>query len=253
MCNENLAVRIKNGEKWLVSYLWEQNTGLIHQKAYSLFIKHYERCISSGVALEDIVQVCYFALLDAIEAFDPASGFKLMTYLNFPFLTHFNMLIGTRTSKQDPLNQCVSLDTPVGEDGYITRLGLIADSDSVQPFEAVIDDIFAGQVNKVLEAAVSKLPEPCITVIRGRYYQGKTRDEIAAEMCESSAYIQRIERKGIAILRRESRKREWVLVRAELLASFAFRHRGIRTFRNTGLSSVEYAIIRTEEFAENVQ
>ena len=247
MCNEDLAVRIRNGERDLMPTLWEQNIKLFQIMATSLYTRYRDRCISSGVTPEDIFQVGYFALLDAVEAFTPASGYKLSAYINFPLLKHFKTLIGIRTTKRDPLHQCGSLDKPIGEDGDMTLLALIEDSDSTYPFDTIIDDVFFMQVRNVLKEAISRLPAPCATCITGKYFEGKTPAEIAAEIGQSADYVRRMERQGLYKLHRDSYRNEWATVRDEIITTLAYRHRGVRAFWNTWTSSVEYAAIRSEE------
>ena len=121
MTNEELVQRIRSGEREHIATLWQQNAGIIHNKAHSLHTRYYTRCVSCGVCLEDIIQVCFFALYDAIQAYDPGSGYKFTSYMNYPLQNHFKALVGLRTAKHDPLNQCGSLDTPMGEDNDTTR------------------------------------------------------------------------------------------------------------------------------------
>ena len=104
MTNEEMALKIQAGEQGLISALWEQNTGLFAIKANSLYQAHYDRCQASGVTFDDVFQVCYFALLDAVQVYDPARGYKFTSYLTYPLKNHFNALVGLRSTKRDPLN-----------------------------------------------------------------------------------------------------------------------------------------------------
>lgn len=74
--NEELAIRIKNGEKELYTQLWENTYKLLYQKANSFYYSNTELCRSCGVELEDIQQTCYFALCDAVEAYKTDSEYK---------------------------------------------------------------------------------------------------------------------------------------------------------------------------------
>ena len=76
------------------------------------------------------MQTAFFAMLDAVHAYDPASGYKLTAFLKYPLQNRFNVLLGLRTvkAKKDPLNGCVSLDEPIGgESGDITRADVLPD------------------------------------------------------------------------------------------------------------------------------
>lgn len=174
MTNEELAVRIQNGEKDLMTQLWEQNQGIVNQKAYTLFAAYHNRCTSCGVELDDIIQICFFALCDAVEAYKADGEYKLLSYLKFPLLNHFHALIGLRSSKHNSLDQCKSLNESIGEDDDTTRLDLLADPNSEEPFEDIIDDVFQSELRKILEKSISKLPINRSIVIRGRYFEGET-------------------------------------------------------------------------------
>jgi DNA-directed RNA polymerase specialized sigma subunit len=120
MTNEELAQRIQAGEHNLMAALWEQNTGIITLSALSLYNQYRERCASAGVELDDIIQISYFALCDAVQAYKPDRGYKLTSYYRYPLKNHFMALIGVRKSKRDALNQGDSLNRPITGDDDIT-------------------------------------------------------------------------------------------------------------------------------------
>lgn len=243
--NEELAVRIQNGEQELIAQLWEQNTGIIYLKANGLYTIYRELCISSGVTLDDIVQICYFALCEAIQAFKPEGEYKLLSYLNFPLLNHFRALLGIRTSKRNPLNQCQSLNDPAGDkEGETERLDLIVDPSSEEPFETVIEDILQAKLHEAIDKAISKLPEDRAALIHERYFEGKTLGQIASEMGKKPQYVHSLLRQVFAKLRRDCALKAF---QEELLSTLAYKNTGLRAFRETWTSSVERAILRIEE------
>ena len=67
MTNEELALKIQNGERDLIPPLWEQVERFIYLKSENWYWQHEETCIRCGVALDDLKQVSYFAFLDAIS------------------------------------------------------------------------------------------------------------------------------------------------------------------------------------------
>ena len=69
--NEELALRIQDGDKDAAALLLSQNEGYITELA----LKHSEWC-----ELEDLKQEGALALLEATKRFDPARGTKLLTY-----------------------------------------------------------------------------------------------------------------------------------------------------------------------------
>ena len=247
MTNEELAKRIKNGEQELISALWEQNTGLIYKFAYNLFAKYQDRCNSSGVEPDDIVQCAFFALCDAVQTYDPESGFKLVTYMRFPLLNHFRALVGLRSSKRDPLNLCGSLNEAYGEDSDLELIDLQADPNSTEPFENVIDDLFQSELRGALEKAIDKLPANRAAIIRKRYFENRTGSNVACELGVSTSYVHSIEREA---LRKLYHERALKLFRDEILSHMAYKGTGYRAFRESFESSVERAVIKAEELTE---
>lgn len=69
--NEELALRIQDGDKEAAELLFSQNEGYITELA----LKHSEWC-----ELEDLKQEGAIALLAAAKRFDPARGTRLLTY-----------------------------------------------------------------------------------------------------------------------------------------------------------------------------
>jgi RNA polymerase sigma factor (sigma-70 family) len=243
MTNEEFAIRIKSGEHGLMGELWEQNTGIFKLKAFRLYDQYRDRCASSGVELDDIVQISYFALCDAVTAFPIDGEYKLLSYIKYPLLNRFHSLVGIRSSKRDPLDQCGSLNETIGDDENAERIDFLADPNSDAPFEAALDNLFQSELHDALETEISKLPDNRAAAIRGRYFENKSQGEIAAEMRVSNTYVQHLEREGLRKLRRVTYLQAF---HDELLAELAYKHRGLKTFRETGESSVEIAVIRAE-------
>ena len=198
MTNEELAIRIQNGELGLIGELWDQNVGVIKLHAYDLFNRYRDRCASSGVEADDIYQVCFFALTDAVKAFCKDSGYKLTTYMKYPLMTHFNALTGIRTTKRDALNYADSLDEPIGDNNIdATRLDMVADLKSEQPFRAIENgdgETVQCELSDIIEKFISKLSGNRAAVIRGRWIDRKSQNEVAAELGLSKQRVSQLER-----------------------------------------------------------
>lgn len=244
MTNEEMAIRIKAGESDLIEALWEQNKRLIHWKANGLFIKYRERCIKAGVEYDDIMQVAFLALCNAIRDFDPSTGYKLMTYLNFPLRNGFSTLIGIRNRGRNPLNDYVSLNIVIGEEGTTELVELQLDPESETPFEAVLEDLYNIELRNALENSLSKLPPKQAIAIRGRYFDGKTQKDIAAETGITHQNVHNLQRDGFTRLRRDRKLKEYC---DDILSNYAYKRTGYNSFRNNMASSVEMAVIKADE------
>lgn len=247
MTNEELAVRIQAGEQNLMGELWEQNIGLFYLKANSLYTRLRERCDASGVEFDDLLQTCYFALCDAVQAYKADGEYNVMSYIKFPLKNHFRSLLGIRTSKRDALNESNSLDEPIGDDGDTTRLEMLTDPNSGEPYEAVVDNVFQSELRDTLEKSISKLSERRAAVVHSRYFEGKTFEEVAVEMNVSGQMIQHLERESFYKMRRD---RDLQVFHDEVLSRWAYKGTGFRAFKENGISSVERAVIEAEEVTE---
>jgi len=248
MTNEELAIRIQAGENGLMGKLWEQNKGLFYLKANSLYTRQRERCDTSGVEFDDLLQTCYFALCDAVTAFELDTGYKLMSYIKFPLKKHFRALLGIRSSKRDALNESNSLDEPIGEDdSNTTRIDMLADPDSGEPYEAVVGGIYQKELRDPLEKSISKLPERRAAVVRSRYFDGKTFEEVAVEMNVSNQMIQHMEWEAFQKMRQD---RNLQAFHDEVLSRWAYKGTGFAAFKEDWCSSVERAVIKAETLTE---
>jgi RNA polymerase sigma factor (sigma-70 family) len=243
MTNEELAIRIQQGEKELLDRLWEQNKGFIYERAYQLYNQYTDRCKSCGVEDDDIIQIGFFALCEAVQAYKPESGYKLTTYMKYPLKTHFKVLLGERTTKRDPLNQCNSLNELAGDDTDTEKLDLVADPESGAPFDELEEEIFNNELHHALETAFLKLSTKQSSVIRRRYLEGKQQGQIAADMGKSQERVRQIEVNGMKKLRQNQKLREF---HDEILANAAYKGTGLTAFKYHG-SSVERAVMRVNQ------
>jgi RNA polymerase sigma factor (sigma-70 family) len=249
MTNEELALKIQQGETALLGDLWEQNRQFAYWKSNRLYAQCYDRCQSSGVELDDIVQSCFLALCDAVAAFNPDDGFKLLTYTNFPLLTHVRALLGIKTKRRDALNESFSLDKPLDdEDGDTTHLDLLADPNSGEAFTEAEDAIFNAELRAEFETSLDRLDDRQAAVVRKRYFDDVAQGVIAAEMGVSQQLIHQLEIKALRKLRGFKSLQQF---HDEVLENLAYKRTGLKSFRETGYSSVEWAVEIADELTEN--
>ena len=94
MTNEELAVQIQAGEREQLPELWEQVhrlLALMFRRLLSQSPDNHTRAVSAGITLEDLEQEGYFALLEAVDAYDPTSGYKFTAYLKYPVMKRFSL------------------------------------------------------------------------------------------------------------------------------------------------------------------
>lgn len=157
MSNEELAVLIQSGRRELLLELWEGVQRYAWKKAAA-----WPR---AGLEVEDLMQVAFLALLEAVSSFSPDKG-GFLNWYTFRLKTGFAEAAGWRTERQrrDPLRAAVSLDAPLTDDeGDMTLEDAISDPAA----EAVIE---GAALRLSVQGVLEELPEDQQTALRQRYW-----------------------------------------------------------------------------------
>lgn len=132
-----------------------------------------------------------------------------------------------------------SLDSSVLSDDEEIALG-----DTLEAPEdvenSVIDNLYEEQLKNRLWGIVDTLEGNQPEIIRGRYQEDKTRQEIADLMNVTYSKVRDIENKALRILRTSKRK-ELIPLLDEATTAIAYRNVGTGTFNRTWTSSTELA------------
>ena len=179
--NEALAAQAKAGDREALAALWEQNRGLLRVMFNRLAAAYRERMEAAGVTLEDLEQEGYFAVAKAAKLYDPSAGTKFSTFLFYPVKTAFACAVGLRTERQrqEPLCRCDSLDAPLDaeDNGSATRGDTVPDAAAEQAFNDADECLYTAQLHSALDDALALLDERQATVLRGRFYEGRTLEK----------------------------------------------------------------------------
>ena len=233
---EALAKAAKDGTEADLLTLWESVKRLAYWIINRWFWAFRGR---GGVTREDMEQAAFLALLQAVRGYDPEDG-PFVPYFVVTVTRELQRASGCRTPKQarDPLRGALSLDEPLqGDDPSGPTLhDVVADPrDHISEAE---DRIFREQLGAAVRAALAELPEDQAAVVRGRFYENRTRAELSEEAGVSPAAIQLRERRAFTRLRKR-----------QDLRSFAeginlYRGVSLETFRRTHTSSTERDMLR---------
>ena len=199
----------------------------------------------------DCLQVCWFAFLDSVEAYNRKSEReeKFASFAGFHVRRRVYELLGYRTSKREPLNGAASLDTPLpgNEDENITIGDTVADPSAEVPYE----EIDGSDISAEIEEIVSALPEKQAAAVHGRFCQDKTLVEIGAELGLTPTQIHNQYREAIRKLRRDKRLQE---IHDDYFANTTLtKHTGFQFFKENQMSSIEWHLIRLEERLERMK
>jgi RNA polymerase sporulation-specific sigma factor len=255
MTNEELAILIRQGRQEYIPQLYQQIEKFLRSKANSFYRKYLDRCSKSGVELCDLIQEGYFAMLDAIKWYKPETEYKFLTFLDYPILNHFNALAGLRTAggRNEPLNNCTSLDEPVREDMEDVSLGdAVQDENSQIPFEEFEESECQKALHTALVHGMEELTAEQRTAIQCRYYEKKTYDQTGAIIGCSRERVRQHEAKALRVLRKPRIARTLIPFLYDEMEARAYRGTGLTSFRNTGMSATERTAERMDELEQRL-
>lgn len=248
MSNEELVAEIQAGAVDRMGDLWEQVAGLIKWKAKRR-LSDFESC---GVEFDDLYQSGYLAMVAAVDTYDPAAGGAFSSWLMYHLMNAFAETAGCRTQKgrQEPLNNSISLDTPLTDDADSDDLmDVIADPAGLQWRESLEESIWRKELQEAVEAALSTVPEQYREILRLRYWEDMTLDEVGNLRGISKERVRQMENKGLRILRRPKAANQ-------LYAFYDFNYysgTGLGTFCRTGESVQERYLIHKENCRERAE
>ena len=244
--NAALAALAATGNAFALGQLWEINKGILRSMFWKWYPSHREQADAHGLTADDFEQDGYFAVQYAADHYDPGKGFAFSTWLAYAMkrqiqqtLTggHRRNITGpdgkTITTSADPLNHCASLDVPMDaeDDGTATLGDLQADPAAAGEMQDVEERIYTEELHAALEEAISKLTEREERVIRGRFYERKTLEEIAADDGTSRENVRQITAKAFRKLRRNPCLGRW---HDEIITSHAWRGTGFTAWAAGG-------------------
>ena len=248
MSNEELVAVIQAGEKDRMGELWEQVAGLVKWKAKRIMTV-LEGCPGRGVEFEDLYQSGYLAMVAAVNTYDPSAGGAFSTWLMYHLKTAFAETTGYRTQKdrQEPLNNYLSLDTPLSDDADSDDLmDVVADPAGLQWRESLEVSMWRKELQGAVETALSTVPEQYREILRLRYWEDMTLEDVGDLRGISKERVRQMENKGIRLLRQPRNA-----CHLRPFRDFDFYcHTSLSAFNQTGMSIQERYLVIEEERKE---
>ena len=246
MSNEELVSLIQAGETERMGELWEQVAGLVKWKANRLLTALELRGNPCGVVFDDLYQSGYIAMVEAVHYYTPENGAAFSTCLMNRLKTVFAELTGyrTKTGRNEPLNNCFSLDKTVDDESDGATFGELApDPAATAQFQNVEEKLWHKQLQEAMEAALLALPDNQRQCLQMLYWQEKTLQEAAEVYGVSYERIRQIEAKALRVLRQPKNA-------CNLLPFYQcdfYAHTGLTAFQQSGMSAPERYVITMEE------
>lgn len=242
MTNEELAIKIQQGDTHCVSLLWDQTEKLFVMFCNKWWTVRGERFAECGIMLDDLKQECYFILIDAVAAYNSAKRYKFTTFIHYHMQNRFNALLGyCKNRRREPLNGSDSLDTPIPGTDDLQLSDLIPDPVSEKPFEQVDQADYVAKLHSDLEAAMQrKLSEQQKNVICDYYYSGLSFAEIGERQGVSADRVKTILQTSRHRLQTDLELKQ--RYKNEILQDRLYKGTGLSAFKDRGMSSVEQSV-----------
>lgn len=260
LSNEELAVRIRSGEKYLIPELWNNVRLMIIRKARSY---HEATVIHRGAAsfeIDDLITASFEALMQAVEYYGEEEGANILTLLCRYYLRRaFQNVAGIKRIEKlpdgswkftkDPGIDAGSLDEPLtnedGSDSTDTLGDMMEAPDRVE--EEIIEEVFNTELHEQLEKAMAILKPEEATVLRRYYYDLEPAAKIAEELSVSQ---QTVHDKRKAALEKLYEQREALDLETfvELNTPYYTKY-GLSGFKSTGNTTVEYIVLKRQQLA----
>lgn len=247
MTNEELCKAYQNGDTKALYPLWEQNKGVITLHMRKLYNRNRERAISMGVEVVDLEQSAYFAVMNAAKGYNEECGNKFTTYLAYHLMSVFCEALGARTKRglMEPIAKAQRFEEIIPGSEEITVGEIIPDESAAMAFEDAQDRVYNEELHEALEEAMQAISAQEAAILRGRYYERKTRNQLAETIGVSCSRINQLEKTALRDMRRQrGRLRAFA---NDFISNRAYGYSGFEAWKNGG-SIQERIIERLERY-----
>ena len=207
MTNEELVALIQRGERDRLPELWAQVERFVWQRA-----KRWGTAMQGlgGVVEDDLHQVGYIAMLEAVESYREDKGKSFVGWFDYYLKTAFAEVYGLRTTRlqHDPLRAAIRFEATIEGLEGITVGDSIPDPTAEDEIAAIAEQDRKQRLYAALKKTVAALPQTEREVLQARYYQGRTLQEIATERGLSHERVRQIEGRALRRLRHPAFNRE---------------------------------------------
>lgn len=253
MTNEELAVAVKAGREDLITELWEQCVKFIRLQA-SRWAQAWKGK-RHDFDYDDFVQAGYFALLEAVEKWEPGRGLSFIGFLDLCLKTAFAEVAGCRTpaQMQDIIYHSSRLESPIPGNQNADKERTLADTigGQCEALEALEDADFQSYIAKAVRECLATLPERQRQAIEGHYLQGMNYAAIAADFGVTLSRAQQLAQKGMRQIRRSQDGEK--LRRLYFGERNLYRGTGFQSCKETGISQPEREAMRLEILLNSIQ
>lgn len=246
MSNEELAERIKNGERDLILTLWKQVRNLIVK---IIFQRYLPRDGSNNlVEVDDLIQAGFIGMMKAIHDFRSSSGYAFTTFLNKHLANAAREALGIRSEKRDPLLDAVSLDKPIAsdQDGDLTLGETLYDKTFTYVYDDLIEDVAKKEDIRIIYQQLNILSPRERELFEARYTYGLSFAAIGEKYGFTRQYTNDVTKRALWKIRNTKAVRQMAKERYVDSSTRFYAKKGIKAFKTTFSSAVEDSVIMRE-------
>lgn len=256
MTNEELAVRIHNGETELTMLLWERVKGLTVSKATNFYFRFQGRA-----EMDDFRQAGFEALLKTIKVFTAETQCSFILAFQQNLMYEFQKLVGQRGRRYkqggqyaegffDPLFDAKALDEPADDTQSHPFADVIPDENSEAVFDGILDNIVLRQDSSVVKRCMQKRLSPQKqTILNLHFWRGLTAKEAGEKIGLSEKEAKCRLYDSLAVLRRcpeiQSLRGNYVNSHTNFL-----KRKGAAAYQSSGTSTVEDLVEQRERYVQ---
>ena len=242
MTNEQIAISIYTGSgnsEQLLSQLWGNIKRLAYKHCNRYYLAYADAYKRRGVTVDDLMQECYFALLDAVKYYGKRGGkYKFTTFFGY---TVRNRITRCGSCKKDAITKSESIDSPLPGTDDFTVADTIADDYAADEFSKAEDKAAYSGIFKELKTVLSDRPEH-YSILYDFYGKGLTMAQMSKERGCSAENIRSKRNDALRRLRHSSSPYIKEL-RSEIIGK-SYTGSGLGSWKRTRTSSTERTALK---------
>lgn len=165
--DEELIVRLRDGEGAITDYIMDKYKNLVRRKAKSMYILGADR--------EDLIQEGMIGLFKAIRDYDTGRDASFFTFADLCVSRQmYTAVQASRRQKHIPLNNYISLygNTSENRDGEDALANVLATGSGLNPEELIIDRENVDRLEMLIERELSSFEKQVLDLyLTGMGYQ----------------------------------------------------------------------------------
>lgn len=164
-----LVVRARDGDKKALADVWNAVLWFVRMKA----VGYAKNNIAGTVTAEDLEQTGFFAVYDAVQAYDETRGASFLAVLKYYLQKRFAEEAGVRTSRRDGLQYADSTEQALySNEDSVTIADTLEDKSAAAELEGVEYKELVAYSRRVILVALDGLPKGYRVLLKGHYFDG---------------------------------------------------------------------------------